>query len=77
MDEGVGIWEKDLNTDSSKSTIFHVVFQECCFIVPSFFGFCRFLNGQTATGRLTTDANGNQMFSCVNLLQTDFERETE
>lgn len=70
MWEQMKSWEKDLNTDSSNSNSFHVVFQVCCFIVPSFSGFCRSLNCQTETGRLTADANGNQMFSCINLLQT-------
>lgn len=61
---------------SSNSIIFHVVFQMCYFIVPSLFGFCRFVNCQTAVRRLITDANGNQMFSCINLLQADFKRKT-
>lgn len=68
--------EKELNTDSSNSTIFHVVFRMCCFIAPSLFGFCRFVSCQTTIGRLITDASGNRIFSCINLLQTDFERET-
>lgn len=48
--------------------VFHVVFQMCCFIVPFLFGFCRFINCQTAIGRLIT--NVNQIFSCTNLLET-------
>lgn len=71
-----GIWEKELNTDSSNGIIFHMVFQMCCFIVPSLFSFCRFVNCQTAIGRLITDANGNHIFSSINLLQTDFDRDT-